>query len=180
MNPRTLFTKYLGWCPGVESAAKWVPDRDLSNRNLFLFTVITIGSIIGFPLYFYYVSGQPSYSWGINFTGAPLDNVSGMYVVQKQLDIKSKDSIYNLTIWADMTPGKGVMIQVIRPGAPSSWDTLLQTWTINEDGLIQGTPDKFGTRYSDEWAFWFGSTTWRVSSSSRDQVVHIRIQDMEK
>jgi len=29
MNFRVLTLKYLGWCPGVESAARFMPDRDI-------------------------------------------------------------------------------------------------------------------------------------------------------
>jgi hypothetical protein len=34
MNPRTTFVTLLGWCPGVKAAAKFMPDRDVSNKRI--------------------------------------------------------------------------------------------------------------------------------------------------
>lgn len=34
MNPQIIFKKYLGWCPGAESAAKFVPDRDIAGDTI--------------------------------------------------------------------------------------------------------------------------------------------------
>jgi hypothetical protein len=159
----------------VHNAARWIPDRDYSNRKLFIVSFITLVTVIGIPLYYSYAFGPPSYSWDIEFTNAPIDDFTGMYVVEKNVNINSRDSVYNLTIWADTTPGNNILIQVIRPGPPSSWDTLEQTWTIDEHGVIQSPPDVYGTKIDGKWS-WFGSTIWKISSSSRDQVVHIRIK----
>jgi hypothetical protein len=32
MNFRVLTQKYMGWCPGVESAARFIPDRDVNDK----------------------------------------------------------------------------------------------------------------------------------------------------
>ena len=32
MNPRKTYLTYLGWCPGVEAASKFIPDKELSHR----------------------------------------------------------------------------------------------------------------------------------------------------
>lgn len=34
MNPHILFKKYLGWCPGVASAATFVPDKEIDNKTV--------------------------------------------------------------------------------------------------------------------------------------------------
>jgi len=34
MNLQIIFNKYLGWCPGAESAAKFVPDRDIAGGTI--------------------------------------------------------------------------------------------------------------------------------------------------
>ena len=34
MNPRTVALRYLGWCPGVESAARFMPDQDLPTSKI--------------------------------------------------------------------------------------------------------------------------------------------------
>ena len=56
MNPRNLFNKYLGWCPGVESAARFIPDKELSERVILL--RIT-GGVLGFILLGVLLSGVP-------------------------------------------------------------------------------------------------------------------------
>ena len=33
MNPRRICLTYLGWCPGVEAASKFIPDKELSQRQ---------------------------------------------------------------------------------------------------------------------------------------------------
>ncbi len=48
MNLRTTTIKYLGWCPGIESASKFVPDRDIHDRYIFgsgLLFVLLVGYI---------------------------------------------------------------------------------------------------------------------------------------
>ena len=36
MNLRKITLRYMGWCPGVESAARFLPDREISRRGLVL------------------------------------------------------------------------------------------------------------------------------------------------
>ena len=50
MNLRTTTLKYLGWCPGVESAARFIPDRDVSSRTV-VSLAISVTSIIIVGLY---------------------------------------------------------------------------------------------------------------------------------
>jgi len=45
MNLRRLTLRYMGWCPGVKSAATFIPDKEFSGRTLFL-TTLSITSII--------------------------------------------------------------------------------------------------------------------------------------
>ena len=40
MNPRNVFRKYLGWCPGVESASRFVPDRDVAGDTIAVFASV--------------------------------------------------------------------------------------------------------------------------------------------
>ena len=37
MDPRIWFTKYLGWCPGYESASKFIPDKDIAGEVIAIF-----------------------------------------------------------------------------------------------------------------------------------------------
>jgi len=56
MNPRKITLEYLGWCPGVESAARFIPDKELSERVILL--RIT-GGVLGFLLLGVLLSGVP-------------------------------------------------------------------------------------------------------------------------
>ncbi len=46
MNPRTVTLRYLGWCPGVESAALFMPDRDLPNSKVA--ASLLVGLVVSF------------------------------------------------------------------------------------------------------------------------------------
>ena len=51
MNFRVLTLKYMGWCPGVESAARFIPDRDIPPiRIVFSFFIIASVSASSFLL----------------------------------------------------------------------------------------------------------------------------------
>lgn len=56
MNPRKITIEYLGWCPGVESAARFIPDKEVSERVILL--RIT-GGVLGFVLLGVLLSGVP-------------------------------------------------------------------------------------------------------------------------
>jgi hypothetical protein len=44
MNLKALTLKYMGWCPGVESAARFIPNRDIPPTRI-VFAVLIIGSV---------------------------------------------------------------------------------------------------------------------------------------
>ena len=44
MNLRKITVKYMGWCPGVKAAARFVPDRDVPPIRITVFVVL-IGSV---------------------------------------------------------------------------------------------------------------------------------------
>jgi len=49
MNLRKITLEYLSWCPGVESAARFIPDRDIS-KTMFISGIVILltGSMIAF------------------------------------------------------------------------------------------------------------------------------------
>lgn len=62
MNFRALTLKYLGWCPGVEAAARFIPDRDIPPTRIVMMVALVASvslssffvahrafTIIGFP-----------------------------------------------------------------------------------------------------------------------------------
>jgi hypothetical protein len=50
MNLRALTLKYMGWCPGVKSAAQFIPKKDVSSK-IFLLSAVAFISIIGYSGY---------------------------------------------------------------------------------------------------------------------------------
>ena len=42
MNPRVTFRAILGWCPGFESASRFLPDKEVSNRRIALSIAVLI------------------------------------------------------------------------------------------------------------------------------------------
>jgi len=54
MNPRTVFMRYMGWCPGVTAASRFVPDSDLPNRkivaSLFIGALVLSSSFLLFQI----------------------------------------------------------------------------------------------------------------------------------
>jgi hypothetical protein len=167
MNLRALTLRYLGWCPGVHSAARWIPDREYSNRRVFASSMIIFVAILGLSLSFYLVRVPQSYSWDIEFFDAAFDNVTGMYVIEKYAEF---DGVYNLSIWVDSKVDKYMLIRVLYSGG--SFPILLDEWRITE------LP--YNTIWSGRYPTARGPTDWKIYSSSRDQNVHVRIQYISK
>jgi hypothetical protein len=65
MNLRALTLKYMGWCPGVNSAAKFIPDIDIPVTPKLLGMVIIIFSgvtLLSFWAYSFF--SPPPFSQG--------------------------------------------------------------------------------------------------------------------
>jgi len=168
-----LTLRYLGWCPGIENVARWIPDKEYSNRRVAAVSVTVLSVLVGFSFYYSLVRVRPSYSWDIEFTDAAYDDAMDMYKITKNADI---DGIYNVTIWADSKPGEYGLIRLLYQGPR---DELAEKWKIS-NGLIQlHIQDEYGSRYSSSGT-WRAATLWEIYSSSRDQIVHIRIQYLKE
>ena len=46
MNLRKITLRYMGWCPGVDSAARFVPDREIDGTRASAEALFDIGTII--------------------------------------------------------------------------------------------------------------------------------------
>ena len=46
MNLRRITLRYVGWCPGIESAARFLPDRDMSRGSLLLAGITSVSILI--------------------------------------------------------------------------------------------------------------------------------------
>ena len=127
---------------------------------MFAFTVI-----LGLSLYSFTRTPQ-SYSWDIEFTDAPVDDITGDYMVKKTA---SMDGVYNISIWAESTPGEYIRIR-FTDGLEYN---VHAEWRIS-DGEVWLAQEEYGSRFDSPWGM-RSSTAWKVYSSSRDQKVHIRI-----
>ena len=50
MNLRKLSLRYIGWCPGVKSAARFIPERDFYSK-IFLLSAVAFVSILAYSGY---------------------------------------------------------------------------------------------------------------------------------
>ena len=170
MNPRALTLRYLSWCPGVNHVAAWVPDKEYSDKQVFRSSMLAFAVILGLSFYSFARTPQ-SYSWDIEFTDAPVDDITGDYVVRKTA---SMDGVYNISIWAESTPGEYIRIRF----TDGREYQVHAEWRIS-DGVVWLAQDECGSRFDSPWGM-RSSTSWKVYSSSRDQKVHIRITYWEK
>ena len=171
MNLHSLTLRYLGWCPGVDSIAMWIPDKEYSDRRVFAYSMTVFIVILGLSLYGSFARGPQSYSWDIEFTEAPVDDITGDYVVKKTAGM---DGVYNISIWAESTPGEYVRIRLM----DGQEYQVHAEWRIS-DGVVWLAQDEHGSRFDSPWNM-RSPTIWKVYSSSRDQKVHIRITYWKK
>ena len=173
MNPHRITLKYMGWCPGIDNVAKWIPDKEYSDRRVAAVSVTVLIALFGFSFIYSLTRVRPSYSWDIEFTEAAYDDAKEMYVVTKYANL---DAIYNITIWADSKAGDYGLIRLIYQGPRNE---LMQEWKISEGLISLLIHDEYGLRYSSSGST-RASTIWEIYSSSRDQKVHIRIQYLKE
>ncbi|MFH2111669.1 MAG: hypothetical protein ABIJ47_10480 [Candidatus Bathyarchaeota archaeon] len=165
MNPRTLTLRYLGWCPGANQVAAWVPDKEYSDKQVFRSSMFAFAVIISLSLYSFTRTPQ-SYSWDIEFTDAPVDDITGDYMVRKTA---SMDGVYNISIWAESTPGEYILIRF----TDGREYQVHAEWRIS-DGVVWLAQEEYGSIFDSPWGM-RSSTAWKIYSSSRDQKAHIRI-----
>jgi hypothetical protein len=175
MNLRTLTLRHLGWCPGVNSIAMRIPDKEYSDRRVFAWSLSIFIVILGSSIYFSYAGQpQPSYSWDIEFTEAVYDDFYGMYRVEREANL---DGDYNVSFWVDPMEGENMLIRLYyKYGAGR--EELKESFIIT-DGVIFYPPDEIGSLYNSAGP-WRASTVWRAYSSSRDLRLHIRIQYLRR
>jgi len=144
--------------------ASWIPDKEYSNKHVFRLSMLTLLAILF--LSFYSFNRKPqSYTWDLDFNDAPIDEVTGDFLITKKA---SMDGIYNISLWADSTPGEHIRIIF------SENDRNVRAeWKISE-GVVRLAQDEYGSRFDSPWEA-RASTVWKIYSSSRDQKVYIRI-----
>lgn len=61
MNFRKITLKYMGWCPGIEAAARFIPDKEIPRTHVYI--LISIAALgVGVP-YLLFFEPEPSPAW---------------------------------------------------------------------------------------------------------------------
>jgi len=168
MNFHKITLKYLGWCPGIEAAASFIPDHEVSNRKVILLTSIAMSFIV-FMAGSYIVATPESYSWDISFEDAPFNELNKKYLVDKTI---SFSGIYEIEVWVDSTENKTTMIQIFQGNLGSIHDV----WTFRNGEFVFGTSSSPNITTTMEM---HNTYIWRVLSQSNETIVHIRINFKE-
>lgn len=137
MNPRMVFMKYMGWCPGVAAAAKFVPDREISLKIMAVSGTILLLIVIVLAFFEYSLwipeniegpIGELPVEW-VSYFGGP-ENDRGGYVRA------TRDGGY-LVVGYNNTIGVGESVYLLK---------------INSNGTLQ-------------WDRTYGNTGWDVGRS---------------
>lgn len=174
MNLRNLTLKYMGWCPGVRSAARFIPDKEIPEGRVK--RVSALGGALLILLAIYSVMSSPkSFSWDISFEDAEYDDSYGMYVREVKGQFKG---LYRFTMWAE-TPrnASALIMEFSAVQSQFSRDHLRWTGRYADGEFYSGEQPStsHGTVYVEE-AYMDGHHVWRVYSESRDAVFHIRVE----
>lgn len=108
INFRKLTLRYFGWCPGIDSAINFIPDKDISNRWITypLISLTVIVSIFGLHNYLMFPT---NYHWDINFHDSEYDDVYDMYFEKRSGDFFG---IYMININIDSPQNTTCQIQL--------------------------------------------------------------------
>ena len=166
MNVRNAFIKAFKWCPGVTEAANFIPDKEISEKKLFLMSTIVLSSFVGLMLYAFQAT-PPSYDWVIRFNAANVDDQTDWYVVKKTATM---DGVYNISIKVDAPVDERVRIQ---------WFSRHEGHLVNDliyvDDLFYANGNQLiGADASYTWSS-HSQMIYKISSTSKDAVVHISI-----
>jgi len=121
MNLRRTTLKYMSWCPGIEAAAHFIPDKEISNKRLMqVYVLITIAALgVGVP-YLLYFEPEPPPSWII----AERDDSSGTFI-----EIEKEDLMEHLKLAVAIEQADAALV---RPGVVVSPQGLWIKMTHDE------------------------------------------------
>lgn len=173
MNLRTAFTKTLGWCPGTAAAARFIPDKEISERKMTAIIIVTLVAFTGVVTYGIMWTPR-SYSWSIDFSGSTVDEETGMCLEEVSAGL---DGIYNITITFDAPDSEMVRIQWFSRNENSLLhDLVYRNGTVYSHGntKVSSTPTYTGT-----WDRHY-RTIWKVFATSRDAKVDIVVDYVGK
>ena len=142
MNFRVLTLKYMGWCPGVKAAARFMPDRDIPEIYL-------IGSTLAVILVGIYYS---------NLMPPPVWEPKVVYID----GIEYPDEYFNEDFdYASLKGKKVVFHQPFNRSEFLMGDSQIEEFSISELDELEGILDELGTpKIVVGYALWIGSSTW--------------------
>ena len=165
MNLRKITLKYMGWCPGVEAAAMFIPDKEIPDKRAKQVSYIG-GLILLMVITHYYLTPPRSYAWDLDFKNAKYDEVYKMYVREA---VGSFNGIYSYKMWAEAPVNTSVRVELSRLHS-GTWHIF-----IFRNDMFYDAQFPIGSQYDKTWEF-YGTMTWRVYSESRETVFHIRLE----
>jgi len=166
MNLRVLTLRYMGWCPGVKAAARFVPDKEIPNKRVKQVSYI-VGLIFLLYLIYYVVTPPRSYAWDLDFKDAEYDEAYKMYVTKKSGDFTG---IYYVRIWVEAPKNTTVFIQLLQ----RTESNPRHIWTFRNE-MFWNFDDPRGYEINENWEL-HNPYIWKVYSESRDTAVHMRVE----
>jgi len=152
MNPRRLLLNNHAWCPGVATAAKFVPDRDISTRTMFVSATVLLITVSAIAFF----ESRAHLSWTPKIEEGPVGELSvewvntydaseddrgkyvlvtrdgGYLVVGYNQTFSVGESIYLLKV------GSNGMLQWIRTYGDTGWDECRSAVESRDGYVITG------------------------------------------
>jgi hypothetical protein len=180
---RRAALRFLGWCPGVEAAARFIPENRMPDRAVH---ISIAGGFLLLLLYLSLVTAVPrSYAWDLGFEEADLDEALNMYVREEAREFRGT---YSVRIWVEAPENTTVQVHLLeefyRPWRSGGYRTreVEEQFGIQETGTFRnglvywygGGPPQ-GDRVIMETDL-YNPYRWRACSESTEATVHMRIE----
>jgi len=183
MNPRKVTLRYLGWCPGMEAAARFIPENEVPIRALH---ISIVSGLVFLLFYLSLATTTPeSYAWDLGFEVDDLDEALNMYVRE---EVREFRGTYSVRIWVEAPENTTVQVHLLegfdRPGSSGGYRTrevekqfgILETWTFRNGRVYWygGGPPR-GDEVIMERDL-YNPHRWRACSESMEATAHIRVE----
>jgi len=183
MNLRKMTLRYMGWCPGIEAAAQFIPENRMPVQAVH---ISIAGGFLLLLLYLSLVTAIPqSYAWDLGFEEADLDEAFNMYVREEGREFRGT---YSVRIWVEAPENTTVQVHLLegfyRPWGSGGYRTreveeqfgIQETWTFRNSLVYwYGGGPPHGDRVTMKRDL-YNPYRWRACSESMEATVHIRIE----
>jgi len=85
MNLRKITVKYMGWCPGIEAAARFIPDREIYSARATVGALFDLGTSIWLSTFILALIGMFS---GVSYL--PLYSIPSLFLLGQILSSDAK------------------------------------------------------------------------------------------